>query len=454
MFLSKYIELRYQVPGGSGIGVIGPEVFRGLSNLTQLTLGNSILNDFHPDAFVPLVKLKYLYIGNMIMRDINLTTIFAPLKHLEKLTLYMTDLDILPPRLMPLENSLRILRVHSNHLRTVDKTMLDLLPRYRNLSKVSQVDLCNTESIDILSIIMLFSRLRELNLRENPLSCTCENSWFKSWAISSTYTQVTEVDSTFHLIYHSKHTLLCVFQVPFLYSLRCDNNRGAPFLWQFKDLACTSEQLSFTLFVSCFVADMLLMCVCLTWHTRGPALRYLWLLLKAKYRGHKGAHGARFQYDAFVSYSSKDEGWVMKKLVPRLERPASGAKVKLCLHHRDFRPGAFVLDNLEAAIYNSRRTICVVTRNFLQSEWCSVEFQLASLRLLFDGSDVLLLLFLEKIPEHCLSPYTRLRKMVHKKTYLMWPEGAQEQEAFWVRLVQVLKDTEEEKETGGILVIN
>lgn len=245
------------------------------------------------------------------------------------------------------------------------------------------------------------------------------------------------------------YALLNSLQVSYLYNLQCDNDRRSPYLWQFDDKACSYEQVSFTLFIACSVVDMLFLCVCLAWHTQGPTLRYLMLILRAKLRGRRGAAGAKFQYDAFVSYSSKDEAWVMRQLVPNLERPAAGAPgLRLCLHHRDFRPGTAVLENIEAAIYNSRHTICVVTRHFLRSEWCSLEFQLASLRLLCDGSDVLLLVFLEEIPEHCLSPFTRLRKIVRQKTYLLWPEGPQEQDAFWVRLIDALKDNEEEEEGG------
>uniref|UniRef100_A0A8C2XTZ6 TIR domain-containing protein n=1 Tax=Cyclopterus lumpus TaxID=8103 RepID=A0A8C2XTZ6_CYCLU len=214
-------------------------------------------------------------------------------------------------------------------------------------------------------------------------------------------------------------------------------------MWQFDDKACSYEQVSFTLFIACSVVNMLFVSVCLAWHTQGPTLRYLLLILRAKLRGRRRGAGAKFQYDAFISYCCKDEDWVMGQLVPNLERPAVGeARLRLCLHHRDFRPGAAVLDNIEAAIHSSRHTICVVTRHFLQSDWCSMEFQLASLRLFCDGSDVLLLVFLEEIPEHCLSPYTRLRKIVHKKTYLLWPEAPQEQDAFWVRLIDALKDNE------------
>ncbi|XP_022598134.1 toll-like receptor 13 [Seriola dumerili] len=394
----QYLEMNYQGPGGRGIGDIGPHFFQGQRQLICVGIGHSILLNIHPDAFSPLVNLKQLYIAGVIMKTTNLSAVFSPLKRLKKLTLYRADLDTLPANLLPPDNALEVLKVQSNHLHTVDKMTLDALPR-----------------------------LRTLDITENPLTCTCENAWFKSWAI------------------HNAHT-----QVPYLYNLQCDNDRRAAYLWQFNDKACSYEEVSLTLFITCSVMDVLFVCLCLAWHTQGPAIRYLLLILKAKLRGRRGAAGTKFQYDAFVSYSSKDEAWVMGQLVPSLERPAAGAqRLRLCLHHRDFRPGTAVLENIEAAIYSARHTICVVTRHFLRSEWCSVEFQLASLRLLCDGSDVLLLVFLEEIPQHCLSPYTRLRKIVRKKTYLLWPEKPEEQDAFWVRLRDALKDEEEEEEEGG-----
>ncbi|MEQ2243488.1 hypothetical protein ILYODFUR_007492 [Ilyodon furcidens] len=392
----EYLEMRYQGPGGSGIGDIGPDFFKGLQKLKCMQIGNSIKMTVHPGAFAPLISLKILYIYGVNLKDTNLTAVLLPLKGLLKLMLNRADLDTLPAHFLPPNNSLEILRVQSNHIHTLSKEILDNLPR-----------------------------LRVFDISENQLSCTCDNAWFKTWAINNTQ-----------------------IQVPYLYNLECDNGRSR-YLWQFDDKACSYDQISLTLFISCTVMDVLFVFVCLAWHIQGPTMRFLLLMVKARLRGRKRGAGAKFQYDAFISYSSKDEDWVMGQLVPNLERPDVGApRLRLCLHHRDFRPGAAVLENIEAAIYSSRHTICVVTRSYLQSEWCSVEFQLASVRLLCDGSDVLLMVFLEEIPEHCLSPYARLRRIVHRKTYLLWPENPVEQDAFWVRLKDTLKDSKDLDEEG------
>lgn len=128
----EYLEMNYQGPGGQGIGNIGPNFFRGLHNVNSVAIGNSIRVDVHPDAFVPLVNLKYLYIAGVVMKTTNLSAVFSPLKRLKRLTLYRLDLDVLPANLMPPDNTLEMLKVQANHLRTVDKNMLDALPRYTN----------------------------------------------------------------------------------------------------------------------------------------------------------------------------------------------------------------------------------------------------------------------------------------------------------------------------------
>ncbi|CAL8263779.1 unnamed protein product [Arctogadus glacialis] len=102
------------------------------------------------------------------------------------------------------------------------------------------------------------------------------------------------------------------------------------------------------------------------------------------------------------------------------------------------------VDNIVSAVYGSRKTLCVVSRNFLQSEWCSLEIQLASYRLFDEHRDVLLLVFLEHISERELSSYHRMRKVMLRKTYLQWPgsectDPALAQLLFWKQLRRALR---------------
>ncbi|XP_025766392.1 toll-like receptor 13 [Oreochromis niloticus] len=101
-----------------------------------------------------------------------------------------------------------------------------------------------------------------------------------------------------------------------------------------------------------------------------------------------------------------------------------------------------IIDNITDAIYGSRKTICVISHKYLESEWCSREIQAASFRLLDEQKDILILVFLDDIPSYLLSPYHRMRKMLKKKTYLSWPRAAENTELFWEKLRQALETSE------------
>ncbi|KAK2873039.1 hypothetical protein Q8A67_022936 [Cirrhinus molitorella] len=170
-----------------------------------------------------------------------------------------------------------------------------------------------------------------------------------------------------------------------------------------------------------------------------------YLFLAFLYDNKKKRNGSAFQYDAFISYNTEDESWVMEELIPKLEGEQSW---RLCLHHRDFEPGRPIIDNIVDGIYSSRKTICLITRNYLKSNWCSSEVQVASFRLFDEQKDVLILVFLEDIPTHQLSPYHRMRKLVKKRTYLRWPKPGEDTKIFWQKLKMALESKEGHKSDG------
>jgi hypothetical protein len=76
-----------------------------------------------------------------------------------------------------------------------------------------------------------------------------------------------------------------------------------------------------------------------------------------------------FMYDAFLSFSQADRGWVYNTLLPHLER----AGVRICLPERDFALGRPRLVNIEEAIQHSRRTLLIMTPDWLADEWAGFE---------------------------------------------------------------------------------
>ncbi|XP_017577236.2 toll-like receptor 13 [Pygocentrus nattereri] len=112
------------------------------------------------------------------------------------------------------------------------------------------------------------------------------------------------------------------------------------------------------------------------------------------------------KYDAFVSFSSHDEAWVFGELAPRLEEQGH-PRLRLCLHNRDFEVGKGIVDNIAESIYTSERTVCVLTRRYLRSEWCGLEMRMATHRLLEEQKHRLILIFLEHISPFELSAFHR-----------------------------------------------
>ena len=71
--------------------------------------------------------------------------------------------------------------------------------------------------------------------------------------------------------------------------------------------------------------------------------------------------GEDMDYDVFLCCSSLDEEPIGNRILDSLE--ANGYRV--CYHERDFRPG-LIADNIEAAVTRSKRTVCLLTDNFIR----------------------------------------------------------------------------------------
>src|SRR5215468_2047166 len=77
----------------------------------------------------------------------------------------------------------------------------------------------------------------------------------------------------------------------------------------------------------------------------------------------------RFRYDVFLSYSHRNKEWVRDWLVPRLK----DAGLKVCIDHESFAAGAPSITEMECAVLQSRKTLCILTPEYLQSEWAEFE---------------------------------------------------------------------------------
>ncbi|XP_039879656.1 LOW QUALITY PROTEIN: toll-like receptor 2 [Simochromis diagramma] len=166
-------------------------------------------------------------------------------------------------------------------------------------------------------------------------------------------------------------------------------------------------------------------------------MTWAWLKAKRKPKLKKGV----LQYDAFVSYSEMDSGWVEAHLIPALEQ--SEPPLRLCLHKRDFVPGGWIVDNIMDAIEKSHRTLFVLSQNFVRSEWCKYELDYTHFRLFDQNDDAVVLILLEPIDKNNIpKKFIRLRKVMNSRTYLEWPDDEDQIPAFWQSLRTAIETPE------------
>ncbi|KAG7225247.1 hypothetical protein INR49_014637, partial [Caranx melampygus] len=327
---------------------------------------------------------------------------------LKKLTIRETDLsDLIPELFLPIPN-LQVLELSYGNVQSLDFLAQANLSALRHLSLTS-----NKLTVINHTVFQFLPALTYLDLEGNPFTCDCSNVGFIQWVRSNKQTQVVNTPQ-----------YMCSFPVA---------EQGSKLL-DFDIQSCWID-FSFLYFITSTCLVLLTLLSSFIYHFLRWQIAYAFHLFQAFLCDTKKKRkGAPYHYDAFISYNVHDEDWVYREMLPLLEGEQGW---RLCLHHRDFQPGKPIIENITDAIYSSRKTICVISHHYLQSEWCSREIQMASFRLFDEQKDVLILLFLEEIPTWQLSPYHRMRKLVKKRTYLSWPKAGQHTGVFWQNVDQV-----------------
>lgn len=132
-------------------------------------------------------------------------------------------------------------------------------------------------------------------------------------------------------------------------------------------------------------------------------------------------------YDAYVCYAHNDEAYVRTKLVHELE-----PHFKLCLHQRDWNVGELINHQIYNSVRNSRRTIIVLSHNFLASHWCNIEFEVALNKAIEDRVNRLIVIMLEDIAPESLSDI--MKAYISRFTYIPWRDNYW----FWSKLMYAL----------------
>ena len=81
------------------------------------------------------------------------------------------------------------------------------------------------------------------------------------------------------------------------------------------------------------------------------------------------------KFDAYVCYDFQgNNDYVTNTVLPALEE-SRDPPLNLCNHTRDFEPGVQIIDNIRSAIKNSKSAIIIMSQDFVDSPWCTREFE-------------------------------------------------------------------------------
>ena len=230
-------------------------------------------------------------------------------------------------------------------------------------------------SIDEWNII---NSLRIVELRENNFTCNCSGLQMKATFVWLNARQNTSVEQLNQI----KCSWPSSVKDKVIYNLP-DSLFGCPFINLVLVLTLTLSLLLFISIVS-FIAYF---------------FRYyisLFLFIHCGWRFCYSYTQDETTYDSFISYSCKDSDWVINQLVNPLEN--LNPPYNLCLHERDFLVGVPICDNITKAIEGSKCTVCVVSKNWLESDWCQFEFRVAHCLATVEKKTRLLVILKEEIP--------------------------------------------------------
>ncbi|CAH3037715.1 unnamed protein product [Pocillopora meandrina] len=175
------------------------------------------------------------------------------------------------------------------------------------------------------------------------------------------------------------------------------------------------------IFVPVFVTSSVLAVVTL--------LAFLYYRRRKNYESPNPLTDLKFEYDAFIIYSSYDSEWVVKTLLPTLEEKHG---LKCCVHYRDFTLGIPIRQNMVDSVYRCKKTVAVVSTNFFNSSYCGSELDYALHRLMEKKDDSLVVIKLDNVDRN------KLPKELQSRSYIDYPKSI-EKETWEKKLVKCLK---------------
>ena len=385
----------------------------GLDHLEYLDYMNNGISSINPNLFNNMPSLKTLLLGynnfgvNVsalnVRRNANLTV----------LDLSFNGISEIPADFFSGDYSLRELNLTGNNISELSIDFKDLINlELLNLSHnaIKSLTPSMQASLDDYNSLTLV-------LTGNLLSCECSDLSFIDWLLTT------------HVNIYSMNKLVCQDSSKGAYNLGTLDVEGLKNKC-FPDTVRIIILSVVVTFVVTFAFAGSVFAYCKRWR-----LRYWWhITRKAWQQITSSADTTEYEYDAFVAYDHRDVLWVKDVLLVEMEDKRN---FKLCVHHRDFPAGDILEDVIVESIHKSRKTILLLTDEFVKSRWCDFEYRIARRQLFDHGKDIIVAVILKPLPLESVSG--GLYQLLKEKLYLKWVDDDEAaKELFWRKLSDAL----------------
>ncbi|CAC5404916.1 unnamed protein product [Mytilus coruscus] len=389
-----------------------------LTELQYLDLSNNRAVAISSYVFGSLVDLKHLGIDNNLLgysnifQDNSSVCIFENQTNLMFLNMSSNRISILFKNFLFRASKLKTLLLDHNLL-------TDWNISIHHMEDLMFIDISWNQilylSIDGMNLLEKAFHLNfTIDMSHNPFECSCDSMIFLKWL--ELHRKYLKGFGNYSCIY--LHKSINIFEANFHLKKDCYSYVGVI--------------VSVTIGIIVFLGTI---CSMIIYRYRWK-LRYWYYILKGKYGIDHEKTDGNFQFDAFVSYAENDRWFPKDYMIDFLEKHKG---LRLCIHHRDFIAGSAIAENITNAIHNSRKFVCILTNNFLESKWCMYEFNIALEDIVISRQGRNSIIIVQLLRTEITKIPREMRYIMNDDTYLDYPEDAEDRVIFWESFERDLK---------------
>ena len=382
-------------------GTLESQAFIGRKRVTSLFLNNSMIGAISNQTFNGLTELEVLHLEDNLIHSLQGYE-FGNLTSLRELYLQRNKLAYIDANTFSSLVSLEMLYLHDN--------LLTLQPIW----ELTELPL-----------------LRRVTLSGNPWSCQCDFvSHFVTYASSpSNQGLITDMSSiTCHPT--AKDEPLRNFLTDT--NATCTDAMAITYSNQTWNHVLPITVASIAICIVIVVASVILFVFrtpLRVWLHSKYGVRVCTSCVTGASKGSKAGHTRDKLYDAFVSYSLKDEEFVHQVLVGQLEQ-SEDPGYKLCLQHRDLPHNSSIADTYPSVSTLCAKQILVASLAFLETEWPKIKYSIQDLRKYKP-----LVLLIEDLSSLDLAKSPEFNLLLKTAVVIKWSETG-----FWNKLKYYLPD--------------